>query len=67
MWKKNIKKHCFKFLISEKNIEMYAGDPKFAQELFFWSYHLIEEHILLLNNLGMYNYTAVPIFCHVSS
>ena len=31
---------CFKFLIWEKNIEMYAGPPKIAQELFFWSYGL---------------------------
>ena len=34
------KKYAFKFLISKKNIEMYAGPPKIAQELFFWSYGL---------------------------
>ena len=28
------------FLMSEKNIYMYAGPPKIAQELFFWSDHL---------------------------
>ena len=33
-------KNAFKFLISEKNIEMYAGPPKITQELFFWSYGL---------------------------
>mgnify|MGYP000654312968 CR=1 FL=1 len=37
---KKKKKNAFKFLISEKNIEMYAGPPKIAQELFFWSYGL---------------------------
>ena len=40
-----IQKHCkkknaFKFLISEKNIEMYAGPPKIAHALFFGSYGL---------------------------
>ena len=29
-----------KKIISEKNIEMYAGPPKIEQELFFWSYGL---------------------------
>ena len=43
---------------------MYAGAPKFSQELFFWSYHLrsvnpTEENILLLNNIDMSNKTAV--------
>ena len=50
------KKNAFKFLISEKNIYMYAGPPKIAQELFFLShplrvcssngrkYFVVEEH-----------------------
>ena len=32
--------NIFLFFNSEKNILMYAGAPKIAQELFFWSYHL---------------------------
>ena len=43
---------------------MYAGAPKFGQELFFWSYHLgsvhpAKENIFLLKNIDTYNYTAV--------
>ena len=38
---------------------MYAGPPKIAQELFFWSYHPTEENILLLRNIDIYNYTPV--------
>ena len=50
------KKLVHKFLILEKNVFMYAGAPKIAQELFFWGYHLrsvhpTEENILLLNNM----------------
>ena len=37
---KTKKLKCFKKKLSRKNIEMYAGGPKFAQEIFFWSYHL---------------------------
>jgi hypothetical protein len=35
--KEKKKKNAFKFLISEKNIEMYAGPPKIAQEIFVGS------------------------------
>ena len=46
---------------------MYAEAPKFAQELFFWSYHLrvhlTEENILLLRNIDTYNYTPVAGVC----
>ena len=38
--KKNGKKNKNKKIILRKNIYMYAGAPKFAQEFFFWSYHL---------------------------
>ena len=40
LWKLPKRKYDFKLLISEKNVSMYAGPPKIAQELFFWGYHL---------------------------
>ena len=70
----------FFFTVRKKIVLMYAGAPKFAQDLFFWNYHLtqglsqglsqgltqglrvrssIKENILLLNNIGIYNYTEV--------
>ena len=43
---------------------MYAGALKIKQEFYseaiIWgSVHLTEENIFLLNNIDMYNYTAV--------
>ena len=38
---------------------MYAGPPKIAQELFFWSYHPTKENILFLRHTDIYNHTPV--------
>ena len=38
--KKNKDKNSFWIFILRKNINIHAGAPKFAQELFFWSYRL---------------------------
>ena len=43
---------------------MYAGAPKIAHKLIFWSYHLrvcssTGGNFLLLRNIDMYDYTPV--------
>ena len=50
---------------------MYARAPKIAQEIssraiILGSVHPTEENMLLLNNIDMYNYTAVAVLHKVA-